>query len=1714
MKCRGVDSPVGVRAESTDVAVAIRVRCVMIVCLVDDRVLVDAAAIDNSRCCIIWRVVGKSGKRAVAGAGPYSTGGGGTVFEHRYSAVLLTYLLTGGPVPTLGDSVTPRQITLQASDFSAVDDIVVSGQLPDGQQRTLSIAVRHDPKIVLSETSTVKLVGTFLQVVRDHWSEVESGLWRLGLAVADPNVPARQVERLAQIARHSPEPRLFRRAVRRARLTNRPVRDRLTQLDAIVAAAAVDVGVQTVPASELTWRLLWGLWPVQVRVEGTDERDRSDAVRRLRGETRAQTLDAADAVFTRLAELTGTYAPEGATVTEAVLRRDLIGVPLRRASTHHQGWAVLDRLSAQLRDHTGTALSGPGGDLELARDEARQELARVLTAAGEGRTVVVSGEPDVGKSSLTLRVVEDLQASGAGVAAVSLAELPDTTVGLEMALGAGIGEVLAGVAVDTIRLLVIDGAETVLEGRDHLLVDVAAAALRAGLGVAAVTRFEAAEKVTELLTRSARLVNPAAGGPTNHVVPPLDATQTGEVVRTFPTLVRLSRDRRSAWVLGRPGLVALLLRAGTRSLPDGPLSEADVFAAIWHGLVRRDGATPYRGPAPEVREHALLALARGALSGNGGVEPGPWVSALPALRSDALVRPASVWSPGEQFASDLVRDLALARLLITEGWQPLREAGMPRWALRAVRLACQARLIHAGADVAIEFAEQAALFDRLGETAGQRWAELPWEALLTLGAARDALITAWPMLLADKAHGLGVVLRLASNHYCVRSATEHVGDSRVLAPLVELLYCRPEDTRPDLPADPGLGGRIHALVLAWLRGLITENAPPNTLRAAVRDTALAHDPVGASQFTVEVLALLGSDLDGRAEAVLRGLADQGGAALGPAVDSTHAALGLVGTHPDLLLVLTESYYIDVVPESTRDAGMLRVGRSRWSEEGGIRPHRDAGSPMAAWWRGPFVVLLRARPAEGMALIQRMLNHAARCWVRRPGHYMDSEPGREPDGLELVFPDGTSHWCLGDASLWQWYRGSASVVSPCVSALLAMERHADRLIDQNGQPIDAVVGQLLQGCENLAMPALVVGVLVRHLESAGTALDRWLAQPQAWFLESGRRASEGLRHVQGPDGPDVHGRDRRTATFVEVAASLVATGLLRRDQDRLAVLRELGTELVTRAEAEAAPSGEDVGSPVAGWASQLDADNYYVEQVDGVPVVRYEPPSQIQADQADLVRDLDRGQQATRLVMTYGWREDRATRSDTILADIVLARALLDDPPGFGLSAVEGAAAAAASALVGHARAEIDLDTDDIHWAIEVMQDIALASRPGDFSASTDLNPTGADRSAAVGLPAVLLPRYAAIDFDRASVRRALISCATSMFNETRRAVAVGLAPLWATPCAVDGPLSSCHHEIAWAAIDAGVRDCRLGPWTQSRRRAVAPIDGSLVEQLPQIDIDRLLVDRFTAPIVACFAATRHDTCVTARAAELLDVLLATHRRGAIHWSNQGYAPDNNEDHLRVVGVLVRAAADGDRAPLLAHLETYTGSEPALRQLLRDSSQNYTRDADLRATLPDTWPVIMRTVLDHVDAADRPQITYSKALAELIPVPIQPVMDTTGETLVAATTAWIDPEALRTDILRWLPLVRANADALDALIVLARTATTKWQATTGLDWVDQLVNDNYRAVATRSWFLARWLGDLQSGDCLTTPTTDVVHRLLDGIAAAGDQRAVAIQRIRE
>jgi len=96
---------------------------------------------------------------------------------------------------------------------------------------------------------------------------------------------------------------------------------------------------------------------------------------------------------------------------------------------------------------------------------------------------VITGEPDVGKSALSLRVAALLQDAGIPVIRLSLRDLPGTVGELEGLLGAPLLEVLGGTATGDGRLLLIDGAEALMEGRGKLLTRIATAALRAGLGL-------------------------------------------------------------------------------------------------------------------------------------------------------------------------------------------------------------------------------------------------------------------------------------------------------------------------------------------------------------------------------------------------------------------------------------------------------------------------------------------------------------------------------------------------------------------------------------------------------------------------------------------------------------------------------------------------------------------------------------------------------------------------------------------------------------------------------------------------------------------------------------------------------------------------------------------------------------------------------------------------------------------------------------------------------------------------------------------------------------------------------------------------------------------------------------------------------------------------------------------------------------------------------
>lgn len=1652
-------------------------------------------------------------------APPYVTGGGGIVLEHRYGATLLAGLLTGDPVAVLGADATPVQVRFQASAFSPVDDLLVTGRTPDGGQRRASVGVRRAPALTASDEKSVPLIATYLRVVTGSWDEVQAGSWRLALAVASPNPAVRQVKELAVIAKANGTEAGFRTEAARSGRTNQDVRDRLAHLDALVQAALDDPKLKVSPggaaAGELTWRLLSALQAPEMRLEGADESDQVTAVARLRAVTMDGSAASAAALFAQLAILADRYAPAGAEVTELMLRRDLAGTPLARSPSYRRAWEVLDGLAVRLRDRTSFRLADASAQVSLDRSAEREALAAQMTTAGrEPAALVVHGEPDVGKSALAILAASRLADAGTQVTELSLRDLPGTILELEGLLGAPVGDVLAGTATGEGRLLVIDGAEAALEGRGQLLTEIATAALRGGLGVAAVTRTDGAGAAGQALADAAAVAG-LPGPVREHEVPRLTAEEVAQITEAFTSVSRLGGEPRAAWLLGRPGLVDLLLRAGAAAdLPEGPLSEADVFAAVWHHLVRRREVTSLGGPTPDAREQAMLSLARRVLlpAGPGG-PPDP--AALPSLRSDGLVissGPASAWLPADQFASDLVRDFAVARLLITGGWNLLDQAGAPRWALRAARLACQAALAAAGpasesARVALD-----TVFSELAAVHGQRWAEVPAEALLTLGTAGDVLARAWPALTGSQRTGLQTLLRLALQRY----ARYGIGDALVLEPLVILAYCGTQDLGQHDQYERGTGKQIRDVVMAWLRGLAVGDAGPQPLRQQVRGIILARDPSRHDEWAVEALATLGPDLGQDGEAYLRELAGTGGGHLSPAVESAGAVRALAHSDPGLLLTLAARFYI-LDPGTHAAMGSLL---------GGIRSHqkaRNGRGNLAAWYYGPFWFLLNSRLRDTLALINQMLDHAAAA--RTPGWQQAPGDPAGVAGLELDMPGTGTRWCAGDDQTWRWYRGGSAAPYPCVSALLAVERFADQLLGA-GLPAGDLVRALLRDCRNLAIPGLVTGLLIRHPARTGNLLDNWLTRPEVWHMEAARAAAEGMLHVQGPDPDDLPGKDRRRLSFREVAASMTVQAVLTGDQDRLAELERIAGELVRNGQEMVAGryDADQQLATVEGWAQILHPENHHPRRNGDSLVIEYQHPEDVAAKLAPTLESLDRSRIAFRLqaVYTMALAQGGTIPVDTLLPDLADARDLAGRPPQDGpVRIIDPVAAVAAAAVIAHARGQLAVPAGDLNWAASIVIEVAASPVRHPLDSDYSTYPMGADRSAAAALPLLLLPALSHAGIDPAELNHALQRCATSIPDEVRIIFAQATAPVWAAPCHPVTPSGPCCHQQLWAAAIQGLRDCQLGDWSQTaQRQLITPVEEPFDEALAAISTERLLLNRLTSPFITALAAAASISCAAGDARALLSALLPAHGRATLHWAKEGYSHPGNQHGPATARALAElAAVSGDTGPLTDLVRTLTADAGALAAFLRDLATEFTYNQDLRPTLVTTWPLVMAAALDELERnprlLDEDDHWTGTVLGGLLPRPDLRADDRDlDSTLNSAHETWPAPAEFAGLVSRWLPIARGYPGAADGLIRLARCGTLSWQASTGLAWAEDLIAGHYAAIASRSFHLPTWLSEIRPAVQASTAATAQWRRIVDGLAAVGDSSAARLQQAEE
>jgi len=1702
---------------------------------------------------------------ASGGMSPYPTGGGGVTFERKVAVQYLAHLLIGDGAVELGDGRVIVSVAFQQAPEHSVDDLVIraarAGELEPSL--VLAVGVRRSPDLVQSDESTRKLIRAFIHEVIN--APVGGPEHRVALVVAGAQDHANQLASLADIASMQMDAPRFSRLVRGQGKFPASVRRRLDQVEALVRLALMDLGVAD-PGAQIvqqhTWELLSRLSVLMLRLETPDEADWAALTNALIPVARGADLYGATRLRDRLVALADEYPPKAATVDLSLLRRHAHQALDSATRRHRHGWQALahlhTRATASVRDEIA---SGDGSrSSHLDRSDAAAELLAV--AASATAAVVAHGDSGVGKSALAIGA-----ATGAAntdpdttqALCVNLRHLPSTTLALESFLGAPLATLLSELSAPQ-RFLIIDGADAISEGMLEPLRYLAEAGLQADVTVIAVAAND-----TRQLVRDA-IAERSGGDVTEHLIPPLTDPEVDDVIAVFGELAALAANPRSRELLRRPVVVDLLVRGGLAGMP---LSDADAMQQVWSGLVRRHGQSD-RG-TPGARELALLRLADLALCGGDpldvveGIDP----TALDGLHHDGLLRtsPDDPFKIGPEFAHDEVRRYSVARLLLAAGnpTSKLVAAGVPRWSLGAARLACQALLAAPDTPrnpLGGRFARLQRLFDDLVEAGhGDRWGDVPGEALLTLGDPDPVLRDAWPALRAEPGAGLQRLSRLVDQRL-----RDEKGLVRAVAvePLINLLL---DDETPWR-----FGEHTQDLLRDWLRALIIAGTPAGyplriRLRArlvaacaaadrrlqAERDTEAAARAARSPEeiqedrkfiesrralFTeigyprsrrhprpevprevtdnvmVELLALVGPDLGDEGEFVLCRVAQDAPSWLAPAVEELVTGRALAEYRRGFLAELTEAYYLDDEEDG-----------SGWLEDG-IRHHhaRTLGvTPLAAWYRGPFMALFQSDFRNGVAVLNRLLNHAALARAHSLAGLDYHGAPIEDNALDAYRTElhitGTRRVYLGDSHVWIWYRGTGVGPYPCMSALQALERVCDQLIEI-GIPLADIVATLLDGCESLAMAGLVVGLLVRHLEDAGRLLDPYLAEPMIWHFEFERLVHESSGLAASSEG-NVQAERRRWS--MREAAMLLVLGA---DETRADEFRAIGQQLVASARrlvVEAIGDERDEAgveqqlATVRAWASGLDRATYEAHQAEDRIYVQSTPPDDVVVAMQRDNEELQRAHEATRLTVRYHIQPRQGTAepvsAEDLAADLAVAQELFDNPPALTPSGQwDAPVAVAAAALEANLIHGVNLPNERLCFAAgAVLRVGAGEASPHQFESEESYFEQGADRSAARVLPLLLSPAAAVFraildgedgssTYQRAAAAGA--NLARSVANEVRVHLARGLDRLWEVPCSASG---SCHHETALQLAIETTRDCVFSGWDpQSGRRRVADLGDPIVESLTQTMDGDIYFPRLDGAIRALAPVSIAQICVSTRARDLLAALLAAHRRSLLAYEQD---MDHRGTHALIAArALLTLAGEGEDAPIFEHIDAYADNATLLSSFLRALSAAAEESPDRAATALRIWPAVIAHVVGlhesgHTPFGDRHHDDY--ALATLIPNPAGEVAYLYPE-VANEPIVWWEPMTWQSTIERWLPFARGNPRCVDQLISFLGSLAPEDQARVGLPWVASLILADPSRVANRTFLLSSWLIEVRQA-ASDAGLLSNWQRVVDALVVAGVSR---------
>jgi hypothetical protein len=1021
----------------------------------------------------------------------------------------------------------------------------------------------------------------------------------------------------------------------------------------------------------------------------------------------------------------------------------------------------------------------------------------------------------------------------------------------------------------------------------------------------------------------------------------------------------------------------------------------------------------------------------------------------------------------------------------------LRQHGAPRWALYAARLYCQATLAaNGGLRLAASFITLNREFAEVAEEYGRRWADVPYEALLTLGDPRAALEAVWPTLAGSQEPSLREVLAVARRRFTARQGV--LPHAPVWIPVLAAV----------MEHVPDVDDNLHPILLEWIRELL--------LASALREYAgigsvvqmfgrpLADRLEGyllsrlghrrEAEKALEGLSLLASGMGTSTPEHLRSVAAEHPDELDKVVDGPIQAELLARHQPDLLLELSEAYF---VRKRRRRAGRASVLSLDDEDEGfddfemGVRHHnRGVGFPFAGHDFGPFSALLKVRPAETIALIKRLVDHASQIRSKRLGRFQSGD--RPTTSIDV---GGGAREFVGDDHVYAWYRGLGVGPYPAMSALLALERHVDARLAA-GEQLSDLASVVLDDAKSVAFVGLWVGVLVRNIKLVSDELDPFLSDPAVWHLEAARVTREhgDLRHhrEEKVDQPE-----QRFWTFSQVAGYMTLTAGSARQPALADVRRRLreraGTEKVV----------------VENWARQLDPATYHVDQSGDQFVIRYQPPPDVEAGLAPSRRQREVAALIFRCMHVHsGYCQDESELDKAgVIRDMAAVRALSDsDIDGQGRYIFDAAGAVASASLLAAHRGEIQLDADERAWATETVLKLAEflpTFDQGHWESSAEVFPMGFERSIARAIPLLFLDAEVAT-----AAESALVRLAQSPYDEVGRSLANGLGIVWDAPCRQGG--DQCGHRAAFRVVEEMVRCLTMGRWNDQGFRRRRRLEGELPSALEKLPARDLYMHSCIGAVRALDGCSKSSSCSAAAAVELERVLLAKFADAWVDWASRESYVDVSDAHS-VHAVAAAHALDGDEGMLRTLVTAYRSHGALTASTLEGLAGSATTPAR-QSRLTELWPPLMKSAVDAIERGDLKDRNGQDELLRAV-LPIQP-----GGVPVET---WPSPPVIRAQVERIIALGLATPEFTSILATYLGQQALEVQISVGLPWMLSIVASGAGDLARRTR-APEWLESVRlrgaaqlKGDALSR-----WFQIVDLLAAHGDQRCVRLQLLEE